>query len=322
MTSSILQIQNKRWPIILLLSSIVALAQTKISAPFDPLGANLPTQSIGANDLLSIAIYDSPELSRTVRVSPTGSIKLPMLPSPLMVTGKLPVELESLIAAALIKAEILVSPVVTVSVAEYNSRPINITGAVRNPLTFQAIGNTRLLDAINKAGGLTENAASEILVTTKASDEVPRSVTHISIKELLNASKPALNLPLSGGEEISVPPAGRVFILGNVKRPGAFPLRDASEGTVLQMLALAEGLTSFSTKEVYIYRLGAEGFRSEIAVNLESILKRKAPDVAVLPDDILHIPDNKNRRLGMAAIEKLLLFGSTAGATALMYGNR
>lgn len=152
MTSSILQIQNKRWPIILLLSSIAALAQTKISAPFDPLGANLPTQSIGANDLLSIAIYDSPELSRTVRVSPTGSIKLPMLPSPLMVTGKLPVELESLITAALIKAEILVSPVVTVSVAEYNSRPINITGAVRNPLTFQAIGTTRLLDAINKIG--------------------------------------------------------------------------------------------------------------------------------------------------------------------------
>ncbi len=322
MTSSTLQIQNKRWPIILLLSATAALAQTKTSAPFDSLGANLPTQSIGANDLLSIAIYDSPELSRTVRVSPTGFIKLPMLASPLKVTGKLPLELESIIAAALIKAEILISPVVSVGVAEYNSRPINITGAVRNPLTFQAIGTTRLLDAISKAGGLSENAASEILVTTKASDELPRSVKHISIKELFLASKPELNLPLSGGEEISVPTAGRVFILGNVKRPGAFPLRDASEGTILQMLALAEGLTSFSTREVYIYRLAADGLRSEIAVNLESILKRKAPDVAVLPDDILHIPDNKNRRLGMAAIEKLLLFGSTAGATALIYGNR
>ena len=314
--------QKTIWLMSLLLSSLTALAQTRTSAPFDPLGANLPTQSIGANDLLSVAIYDSPELSRTVRVSPTGYIKLPMLLSPIKVAGKLPVELESLIAAALVNSEILVSPVVTVSVAEYNSRPINVTGAVRNPLTFQAIGNTRLLDAISKAGGLSDNAASEILITTTAIDSMPRSVKHISIKELLNSSKPELNLPLSGGEEISVPIAGRVFVLGNVKRPGAFPLRDASKGTVLQMLSLAEGLTSFSTKEVYIYRLATNGLRSEIAVNLESILKRKSPDVVVLPDDILHIPDNKNRRLGMAAIEKLLLFGSTAGATALIYGNR
>jgi hypothetical protein len=48
-------------------------------------------------------------------------------------------------------------------------------------------------------------------------------------------------------------------------------------------------------------------------------MKRKAPDVALAIDDILYIPDNTGRRIGLAALEKALLFGSTAGATALVW---
>lgn len=306
----------------LILLAPAGMAQPRPPAPIDPPGTNLPAQSIGPNDLLSIAVYDAPELSRTVRVSAEGQIRLPMLPAGLAVSGKLPVELETLIAGAFVQAEILLNPVVTVSVVEYHSRPINVSGAVRYPLTFQAVGPTKLLEAIGRAGGLTDNAASEILITYSAKDGHQPDVQRIVVKELLNGSRPELNVVLSGGEDISVPAAGRVFVMGNVKRPGAFPLRDASEGTVLQMLALAEGLTLFSTKEAYIYRLGQDGSRTEVPVGLGAILKRKSPDVAVLPDDILYIPDNKGRRLGMAALEKALMFGTTAGATALIYPGR
>ena len=41
--------------------------------------ANLPAQKIGADDLVAISVYDSPELTRTVRVSGEGQIRLPML---------------------------------------------------------------------------------------------------------------------------------------------------------------------------------------------------------------------------------------------------
>jgi hypothetical protein len=47
---------------------------------------------------------------------------------------------------------------------------------------------------------------------------------------------------------------------------------------------------------------------------------RKAPDAALLPNDVLYIPDNRGKRIGLAALEKILSFGSTAGATALIYG--
>jgi hypothetical protein len=48
-------------------------------------------------------------------------------------------------------------------------------------------------------------------------------------------------------------------------------------------------------------------------------MKRQAPDVILTANDILYIPDNHGKRLGIATLEKLLLFGSTAGATALIY---
>ena len=51
-------------------------------------------------------------------------------------------------------------------------------------------------------------------------------------------------------------------------------------------------------------------------------MQRKAPDAPLLANDVLYIPDNRNGRLGLAILEKVLLFGGTAGATALVYGSR
>ena len=48
-------------------------------------------------------------------------------------------------------------------------------------------------------------------------------------------------------------------------------------------------------------------------------MDRKAPDVLLMSNDILYIPDNSGRRTAMLALEKALSFGTTAGATALIY---
>src|SRR5579883_3435521 len=84
------------------------------------------------------------------------------------------------------------------------------------------------------------------------------------------------------------------------------------------MLALAEGLAPYADKQAFIYRRDGTG-KAEIAIPLDQIMKRKAKDVVLSANDILYIPDNKGRRLGTAALEKILLCGSTAGATALIY---
>ena len=278
---------------------------------------NLPMQLIGANDLLAVAVYDAPELTRTARVGADGLIRLPMLKAKIRAAGQMPSELETSIADALKAEQLIVQPFVTVTVVEYNSRPINVMGAVRKPITFQAAGRVSLLDALTRAEGLTADAGSFLLLTRPV--QTGQHVLRIPIRALIDQADPTLNVELRGGEEIRVPEAGRVFVAGNVKKPGAFPLRDADSATILQMLALAEGLSPFASKQAYIYRT-SQGARSELRVELDDILRRKQADVKVMADDIIYIPDNKGRRLSMAALEKILLFGSSAGATALVYG--
>jgi polysaccharide export outer membrane protein len=297
----------------------VAYGQIRPGAGSDPAG-NLPIQKIGANDLISISVYDAPELTRAVRVSAAGLISVPMLHEKIRAEGLMPSDLEVAIGNALKAEEVLVEPLVTVTITEYHSRPISVMGSVKRPITFQAEAPVTLLDALARAEGLTLEAGPVILLTQAALDgDSIRRVQRIPVNALIDAAKPEMNVMLTGGEEILVPALGRVFVVGNVKRPGVFSLRDAGEGTVLQMVALAEGLAPYSARLAYIYRRARDGSRTEVPVELDSILKRKHADVAVLADDILYIPDNKTRRLTVTALERVLAFGSTAGATALIY---
>ncbi len=311
---------------LLLLLSVTAAAGFQPSRPVsvEVGGANLPAQRIGPNDLIAVSVYDSPELTRTIRISSEGSIRLPMLKQKIRAEGLMPGELEAAIGLALAAEQILVDPIITVTVVEYHSRPISVAGAVKRPLTFQAYGVVTLLDALTRAEGLGPEAGPEILVSRAqpGHDGQPATlIQRIPVKGLIDAADPELNMRLYGGEEIRVPEVGKVFVVGNVKRPGAFPVQDVTDTTVLKLLALAEGLMPYAAKQAFIYRreLGS-ATKNEIPIELEKIIRRKASDVHLQPNDILYIPDNKGRRVGLAALEKILLFGSTAGATALVYG--
>lgn len=284
------------------------------------LPVNLPAQRIGPNDLISVTVYDAPEFSRTVRVGVDGLIRFPMLRARIMAQGQLPGDLEGLIATALKAEELIVDPFVTVTVVEYHSRPINVAGAVRKPLTFQAAGPVTLLDALTRAEGLGPEAGGEILVSRPAAgEESRRLVQRIPVKGLIDEADPDLNISLHGGEEIRVPDVGKVFVVGNVRKPGVFALRDGPETSVLKALALSEGLMPYAGKQAYIYRREGAGGKHEIPIELKKILDRKTADVALQANDILYVPDNSGRRAALGAIEKLLLFGTTAGATALVY---
>jgi polysaccharide export outer membrane protein len=310
-------------PMLICLSGFlsVASAQTRPTAVPETPGANLPAQPIGANDLIAVSVYDAPELTRTVRVSVDGFIRLPMLKQRVKAQGLMPGELELTIAKALQDEQIIVDPFVTVNVAEYNSHPISVAGAVKLPLTFQATGPVTLLEAITRAGGLAPEAGPEILVTrTQPGPNGTSSalVQRILVKGLINAADPALNIVLNGGEEIRVPESGKVYVIGNVKMPGAYPVGDGTESTVLQMLALSQGLMPYAAKEAYIYRREGNGSKNEIPIPLTKIMERKAADTPLLANDILYVPDNKGRRMTLGALEKMFVLGTAATAAAII----
>src|ERR1035441_2880699 len=298
----------------------IVSGQTRPTAATETQGGNLPAQPIGANDLIAVSVYDAPELTRTVRVSTDGFVRLPMLKQRVKAQGLMPGELESAIAKALQDEQIIVDPFVTVTVAEYNSHPISVAGAVKLPLTFQATGPVTLLEAITRAGGLSPEAGAEILVTrTQPGPDGTASalVQRILVKGLIDAADPALNIVLSGGEEIRVPESGKIYVIGNVKLPGAFPVGDGTESTVLKMLALSQGLMPYAMKEAYIYRREGNGSKNEIPIPLSKIMERKAPDTPLLANDILYVPDNKGRRMTIGALEKVLLVGGMMGAAVI-----
>lgn len=314
----------------LLLSIIIfaaaALAQQQQSnraATIPEQGANLPAQAVGPNDLIAVSVYDAPELSRTIRIGTDGLIRLPMLKRQIKAEGLFPADLETAIAQALREEQILVNPFVTVTIAEYHSRPISVSGAVKMPLVFQAEGPISLLEALARAQGLSENAGPEVLVSR--SQPGPDGATvmltrRVTVRNLINDADPAVNIKLTGGEEIRVPEVSKIYVVGNVKKPGAYPVQDGSETTILQMLALTEGLEQFANRNAFIYRREASGSKNEIPVQLDKILARKSPDVPLIANDILYIPDNRGKRIGVRAIEALIAAASGAGAYGLATG--
>jgi polysaccharide export outer membrane protein len=293
--------------------------------PAEPSPYNLPIQRVGPDDLLSVSVYGSPELTRTVRVSQDGFIRLPMVRERIAAKGLMPAELEQSIALALEKGELIVDPYVTVTIAEYHSRPVSVLGAVRSPVTFQALGTVTLLDAVARAGGLTQDAGTEILLSRHATSDDGQTTTlvqRIPVRALIDAADPEVNVKLTGGEEIRIPEAGKIFVLGNVRKPGAVSARDGANSSVLKALAVTEGLMPYAGKQAYIYRREASGAKNEIRIELKQIMDRKLPDVPLMADDILYIPDAKGTRATLAALEKLVIFGSGASSALIYAGVR
>ncbi len=296
--------------ILLILTALLPLAAQPRLSQMEEVGKdNLPAQKLGVDDLVAVSVYDAPELTRSVRVEQDGSIHLPLLEEGVQAAGLFPRELEASVAAALKTGEILVDPVVKITVVEYHSRPISVMGAVKKPVTFQSVGVVTLLGALARAEGLSDQAGTEILVTQENG-----AVERVPVKRLMNEADPSVNFILHGGEEIRVPEAGKIFVVGNVRRPGAFPVRDGSENSVLKLVALAEGLSPYAYKQAFVYR-----DKREIPVDLDEILKRKSPDVPLEVGDILYIPDNKGKRLTATVLDRIAGFGSSTASGLVIW---
>ena len=103
-----------------------------------------------------------------------------------------------------------------------------------------------------------------------------------------------------------IPPAGRIFVLGNVKTSGAFQVQDKIDSTVLGVLTLAGGLASSPPKEAYIVRNDDGGqTKHQIPIPFKDILDRKFADVPLVAHDILYIPTSKKHE-ALVTLEKIL----------------
>ncbi len=280
--------------------------------------SNLPIQPVGPQDLLGLQVYDAPELTRTVRVSDDGTIRLPMLKNTIRVQGLLPADIEKLVAEELVREQLFVDPYVTVNIEEYHSRPISVSGAVRTPTIFQAIGNTTLIDALARAGGVNPDQAGPEIFVTRPNGSNGQSIQRIPIKALMSGSDPELNLKLTGGEEIRIPDVGKIIVAGSVNKPGPYPVMDGGANTVITAIAQAQGTIQYFSHTAWLYRPDANGKVNEIKVPLGEILARKKPDITLQAKDVLYVPDSSGRRIGQE-VATALMGTSTGAVVAMMY---
>ena len=306
---------------ILFVCAVSSVAQTRVAATSETAGANLPAQRIGANDLVAVSVYDAPELTRTVRVGADGFVRLPMLKQRVKAEGLMPGELETAIAAALQSEQLIVDPVCDGDGSRIQ-QPSHLGGRRRQAAAhFPGYRPGYFARSHHARGRLEPGSRARDSGHPRPSRRERCSGTPwcsaYLVKGLIDAADPALNIKLNGGEEIRVPESGKVYVIGNVKTPGAFPVGDGTESTVLKMLALSQGLMPYASKEAYIYRREGNGNKNEIPIPLDKIMERKAPDVPLVANDILYVPDNKGRRLTLGALEKILIFGSGAAAAAI-----
>ncbi len=256
--------------------------------------------ALGAGDKIIVRALDVEEFAaEPLLIDGGGEINLPLI-GRVRAAGRTIDQLEREIAARL--AKFLHEPQVTVSIAEFHSRPVSVFGAVEQPGVHQLQGPKTLWEVISLAGGLTNEVGDTIRITRRLEQgEIPLpnarvdktgqySTAEVDVRSILEMSNPEENILVMPHDVISVSRANIVYVVGNVQRGGGFVTRGKT--SVLEALSLAGGLAPHAAaKNARILRVqpGTDE-RLQIAVNLKKVLNGEAEDIVLRPDDILWVP--------------------------------
>jgi polysaccharide biosynthesis/export protein len=231
---------------------------------------------LGPQDAINITVFGETDLSRKYTIEQDGTFTFPLI-GRVTAKGLTLRQLEQELKKRLAGGGFLKNPEVTVAVEAYQSQRIMIWGQVNQPGEYQLTGDMTLLSALARAGSVTAMAGREVLVVRTrrggngAASAGDPEILRIDLLDL-QAGNMALNIPLQDGDTINVPKAQSVFVSGQVKSPGAYPVESGM--TVLQVLSLAGGLSERgSDKRINIQRT-VDGQRKELkGVKLSTVVE-------------------------------------------------
>jgi polysaccharide export outer membrane protein len=156
---------------------------------------------INPGDVLSIAVWNEPELNRTVLIRPDGGLSFPLV-GDISARGRSAAELQTLVAQQL--SQYIPDPVVTVSVEQVQGNRVYVIGQVREPGSF--IMNPRLdvMQALALAGGMTAFAqANDIRIIRRRGGQ--QEVLSFSFADIARGRDLQQNVLLESGDVIVVP---------------------------------------------------------------------------------------------------------------------
>jgi polysaccharide export outer membrane protein len=268
---------------------------------------------VGVGDVLSITVWDHPELTLPAgpersqiesgsSVNANGEIFYPFL-NQVRVAGKPVGMIQKELTQKL--SVFIPKPQIEVKVAAFNSQRVVVTGAVKSPGS-QIISNIprTLIEAINGAGGLTEQADSHHVTVRRAGR------THsVHLKAFLSDGAAGNNPVLRGGDIVNVPTRENnvAYVLGQVNQPGAVDL--GLEGlnltdAIAQRGGLVESLAN--AKGIFVFRKGGKAAIDVFQLDARSALAFVvATKFALHPQDVVYVVTDPAGRWN-AVIAKLL----------------
>lgn len=293
----------------LLALTVILVSASRTQAQSQP----EPDYVIGPQDVLSIAVWDQPDLTGKFAVETDGTFTFPLVGR--IKAGGLTLKgLEAEMVKRL-KDGYFVNPQVTVAVEEYRSQRVFVVGEVRTPGPQTLTGEMTLVEALSRAGSTLTTAGEEAIIVRPregsatqapiaaaslptagggnegagaadrtneviANAEATHSeVIRVDIRDLQKGVI-AQNVRLRDGDTVFIPRAPTVFVFGQVRNPGEYPMR--SETTVLQALSLAGGVTDRgATGRIHVVRV-VNGEKKDVDVRLTDIVR---------PGDTLVVPE-------------------------------
>jgi polysaccharide export outer membrane protein len=232
--------------------------------------------TIGPGDILKITVWGHDDLSKDYPVTLDGRVPFPLIgavPAAGLTTSELAKRVRDLL-----EKDYLVNPQVIVSVKDYLSSKVHVLGEAEKPGLFYLTGPTTLLEMLAKAGGLARTAGRD-LVLVRTEGRAPGAAGPASTVLLrfdvrkIQAGDVKENVLLQNGDMMFIPKASAFFVLGEVNKPGTFPLD--KEISVLEAVTLAGGFSGTAAPSgAKVLRRTAEGKQETISIDLSGAVPR------------------------------------------------
>lgn len=267
--------------------------------------------NIGVGDVLSITVWEHPELTipagsyrsasesgRIVEVD--GTIYYPYINN-VKVAGKTVRQIREDVSRLL--SRFIQSPQVDVNVAAFRSQKVQVLGQV-NKAGTQYITNIplTLLDAVNRAGGIAENADWNSVILTRNGLQ-----KQLSLRMLLKDGDVSQNILLKDGDVVYVSnnDALKVFVMGEVNKPSVLKM-DTSGMSLTEALSQAGDINRLTAEAsgVFVIRAINELKQDRPVIQMKSVINKNAQNVLHKNDKV------KNKKL--AAIYQLNIKDATA----------
>jgi polysaccharide export outer membrane protein len=165
-----------------------------------------------------------------------------------------------------------------------------VLGEIRRPGAYQLDSSTTAVGAITMAGGFTEKAGQ---AHAKLTRRLPSGAEQITMLDLSGADPRAREFLLKDGDILLIPAGNTFYVLGEVRKPGAYQLDQTT--TAIQAVALAGGFTDKAApNRTKVIRTHPDGRQETFVIDLNDVIKRGRgeKDLPLVNNDVVVVPES------------------------------